>query len=382
MTIGHCLGCGSVHLKHLIDFGSHPAANGLLTDSSQAQPVYPLAVNWCPWCSLVQLSHCVERNNIFNASYPYRSGVSKGWHEHCVALAEAHCHQGYGTPLMLDIGGNDGTAARAFWKAGYEVIVVDPAAPKAPDVRSLREFFTAEFAQRHDWKPGLILAQNVLAHTSDPLDMLYGMSLILADGGSIILECPHIYQQLANADFTQFYHEHITYWTLRALETCCARVGLYVSQAEILPNIHGGSVRYILRRAPNVERPSPAIEELRIAEQGPMTESRAYGYRSRMQRQLGYLQKKLVAPTPIWAIGASAKLSTLLSLVGPNSVAFVVDDTPEKQGKYMPTGQPILGPQNLASQDRLLIGAWNWTDALKERAQQMGFRGQYIVPFA
>ena len=368
--IKHCLACGTESLVPVIDLGYHPVANNLLTSQEQGSPAYPLALNRCPWCSLLQLTHCVDRQDVFSDAYPYRSGVSKGWQIHCEKLARSfQPAPSIGSPTLLDIGGNDGTAATAFREQGYRATVMDPCAD-GPDV--IRGFFSESSAKELDGLYTVVLAQNVLAHVEDPADFLRGVAWILDPIGDAIIECP---LQPPHTDVCQVYHEHVTYWNLRSMEACSAQAGLVVTHVQHLPEIHGGSMRYFLRHAPvkpwdvwgtvRAERVRPRQQPWPVEADG-----------------IGSLKADLCGPETIWAIGASAKLATLLSLVGPNSVAFVIDDCAHKQGKYLPTGQPILPPQNLAHVSKLLIGSWNWAAGLKARAKELGFTGEFIVPFA
>jgi hypothetical protein len=86
------------------------------------------------------------------------------------------------------------------------------------------------------------------------------------------------------------------------------------------------------------------------------------------------------------AYGAAAKGSTLLNYaqVGRETLDFVVDRSPHKQGKLMPGVRlPILPPAALIEQERthVLLLSWNFKDEIL--AQQTEFRargGKFIVP--
>jgi methylation protein EvaC len=70
--------------------------------------------------------------------------------------------------------------------------------------------------------------------------------------------------------------------------------------------------------------------------------------------------------------GASAKGTTLLNWCGIDveTVEFVADNTPAKQGKLIPgTSIPIVSPQHLHKYrpDFILLLAWNHFNEIKER---------------
>jgi len=86
------------------------------------------------------------------------------------------------------------------------------------------------------------------------------------------------------------------------------------------------------------------------------------------------------------AFAASAKGNTLLNACefDASSIAYIVDDTPEKIGRFSPgTGIPIVDRSVLASAapDYLVILAWNFArDIIAGTADFSTAGGKYIVP--
>ncbi len=86
------------------------------------------------------------------------------------------------------------------------------------------------------------------------------------------------------------------------------------------------------------------------------------------------------------AYGAPAKGMTLLTYCGfgPTEIAYVVDRSPLKQGRFTPgTGIPIVPPEHLAAEppDVLLVLAWNYLDEIAQQQAEFVRRGgRFLVP--
>ena len=84
--------------------------------------------------------------------------------------------------------------------------------------------------------------------------------------------------------------------------------------------------------------------------------------------------------------GAPAKGNTLLNYcgVGPELLAFTVDRSPHKQGRFLPGTQiPIFAPERIFADrpDYVFILPWNLKDEIIE--QMRGVRdwgGRFVVP--
>jgi len=106
-----------------------------------------------------------------------------------------------------------------------------------------------------------------------------------------------------------------------------------------------------------------------------------------LRSKLTTLLKELkMASQRIAGYGASAKGSTLLNAfgIGSDSLDFVVDKSPHKQGLYTPgTHLPIAAPDKLleAMPDYVLLLTWNLeVEILAQQAEYRRRGGRFIVP--
>ena len=76
-----CRICSESNLVPMFSLGEQPLANGLLDSPNQEVKKYPLELYRCPHCTLIQLSHVVPKEEMFN-HYLYIPSVSKTGMEH------------------------------------------------------------------------------------------------------------------------------------------------------------------------------------------------------------------------------------------------------------------------------------------------------------
>ncbi|MGH7488665.1 MAG: methyltransferase C-terminal domain-containing protein, partial [bacterium] len=86
------------------------------------------------------------------------------------------------------------------------------------------------------------------------------------------------------------------------------------------------------------------------------------------------------------AYGAAAKGSTLCNYmrIDTELIAYVVDRSPQKQGKYLPGVRVPIRPVEALVEDRpdvVLLLAWNFADEILEQQREYRERGgQFLVP--
>lgn len=399
-----CRVCDTPLPAPYLDLGEQPLANAL-RDFYEKTPERhaPLRVVKCPTCHLSQLDVVVDPTILFHRDYPFASGVSGAWRLHTAKLADSLAWpegaQAATRGFVIDVAGNDGCQLNMFRCHGWRVLGVDPAVVPlmkvgtvgqdvVPDIPFVQAFWSEDVARgivADHGRADLIIGQNVLGHVDDPIGFLKACELALAPNGRVILEVPHVGAMLEQVAFDTVYHEHLSYWSLLALERAAQEAGLVVVDVEQFPDLHGGSRRYWLAKWPHPIS-SRVIGE-RLEEEDLATEAPYREFHMLTLERLSLVKAMLedIAGKRMWAFGASAKGAVMLNALTlvENQVwpTRIMDDTPEKQGKRIPgLGIQVLKtPDNLALIDVLWLLSWNWTDALIRRARSLGFRGQFFV---
>lgn len=394
----HCRACGHDQLDVYLDLGRQPLANAFRQRHAMTDEEFraPLHLARCLVCGLSQLKHVVDPDLLYR-NYHYASGHAAGWREHCAVLAEEIRAVAGPHKLVYDLACNDGVLLRECQAVGLRVVGVDPALNlRTGPVPVIREFWTEDLAKRcADWpgEPDVIVAQNVIGHVDQVLDFLKGIAWALRMGGTAIIECPHILPLLTQGAFDTIYHEHLTYWSLGALQRVAAKANLTVTRVSRFPDLHGGTVRYYLRHAGLSSTQVDASVDGLLADETELSPARYEAFAGYVHATTAKLRDLLFeygTGQTMYAYGASAKSTVLLNatdperFLAPASIRAIFDETPHKQGTFAPgTGIAVVPPpDDFSDISALLITAPNWATELKAKAIARGFRGTFITPWA
>ncbi|MFW5904700.1 MAG: methyltransferase domain-containing protein [bacterium] len=408
---GACRLCGAPLERIFVDLGMSPLCETYPgpDELDHMEPFYPLRVHVCQACLLVQLKEYVPPDTIFR-EYPYFSSYSTSWLEHArrfarTMVADLELDDG---SLVVELASNDGYLLQYFREAGVQVLGVEPArnvarAAEEKGIPTLAEFFGRELGRAladEGRRADLLVANNVLAHVPDIHDFVGGIPPLLAPGGVVTMEFPHLFRLVEGNQFDTIYHEHFSYLSLLVVERLFQEHGLRVYDVRELPT-HGGSLRVYAeaeaREGRTTEgRPArPESDGLLAARalerKAGMHDAGFYrGFKGRVQRARNRLVRFLMdeqeADRRVVGYGAPGKGNTLLNYCGirPDLLEFTVDRNPVKQGRFLPgTRIPIHEPERIRSErpDVVLILPWNLKDEIMDQlAYIREWGGRFAVP--
>ncbi len=369
----NCRICGADKLEQVFSLGMMPLANHLLSRPDEPFERFPLDLFVCDNCTLAQLGETVPADKMFR-DYNYLTSYSPELVKQAEQLV-SRIYEERKPKFVVEAGSNDGYLLKHYVKHGVKVLGVDPsvdavAAATLHDVSTMFDYFSEKVAKRIVRMRGfadVFHANNVLAHVPDPNDFVRGIKTLLKPDGVAIIEV----QYAKTLSLDQIYHEHVFYFSFAPLAVLFNRNGLGIHDAEII-RTHGGSIRLFVKHGPVTGISGDCIDWHAWA-------LRQEDVRDKLYNILDGLEDWYIA-----GFGAAAKATMLLNYLGEPSQAiqYVADDSPLKQGKWIPGTKIQVAPPSALKEDKpdyLFLFAWNFCDSIMARFPE--FKGRFIIPF-
>lgn len=394
----NCKFCGTLLTHEILDLGHQPPSNALLTKEQleDAEIHYPLKVFLCDKCKLVQVPEYKPAREIFVHNYAYHSSQSPSWVEHARKYVQMIINRlGLNVEShVLEIGSNDGYLLQHFVERRIPCIGVDPATQATAvanqrGIYAISKFFTSKLAKTLPFCD-LILGINVFAHVPDINDFIKGMRIVLKPSGVITMEFPHLFCLMNHCLFDTIYHEHYFYYSLRIVRQMFDFHGLQVFDVEELPT-HGGSLRVYVQHQNGKRVVTKRVQE--IIEKETMyglNDPETYNGLQSQVRKVKHDLLEVINGIPcdkiMVAYGAAAKGNTLLNYCGirKDTIPFIVDISPYKQGKYLPGSHIRIVPEEELIQtqpDYVLVLPWNLRkEIMKQLSYIKKWKGKFVIP--
>lgn len=396
-----CILCGMQAVEQFLDLGKTALANKFLAENelSGTEPMHPLRIGFCHECGHVQLTERVPPSEMFE-DYLYVSSASDTLKTHLYALSDViveRCRL-KSDDLVVDIGCNDETLLKGFRRHGVKTLGVDPARNlaelnQANEIDRYVGFFNSQTAKDIVDKWGtasVITATNTFPHIPELQDFVQGIRTALAPGGTFVIEAHYLVDLLDYGAFDTIYHEHVSYWALGPMMKLFENHGMQIVDAERLA-LHHGQLRVFVQREGEGRVQSNVrniLEEERQKEVDRFETYQRFAQKTyEIRRDLHRAIKALRSQGKrIVGYGAPAKANTLLSFLelGPETLEYIVDRSPLKQGRYTP-GQhiPIVPPERMLADlpDFTILLAWNFADEILEQQRKyIEQGGKFILP--
>ena len=399
----NCRFCNANVKNMFADLGNTPFANSFLSSEQikNKEPSYPLRAYVCSKCFLVQVDEFESPDSIFT-NYAYFSSYSKTWLYHVKQFVKSvskkfslnEKHQ------IIEIASNDGYLLQFFKEFGVKILGIEPAVNVARvaqknGVPTITKFFgskTAEEIVQGGKQADFLIAFNVLPHVPNLNDFVKGLKILLKENGIITIQfSAYLLKLIEKTEFDTIYHEHFSYFSLLTLQKVFAHHDLIIFDVEEIP-IHGGSLRIYLKHLSNDSIEIMDTIQQKINEEIIFGLNKISTYEN-FQQQITSIKKNVmrffsdakIQNKKIVGYGAAAKGNTFLNYcnIGNQSIEYVVDISPHKQGLYLPgTHIPIFHPDKImqTKPDYVVILAWNLKEEIMEQMKYIKeWGGKFVI---
>ena len=351
-----CYVCGSEKLERVFDAGLQPITNRFLKNPGDAEATYPLKVDQCPACGLMQTREPFPAAEL-QPAYDW------------VTYSEPEAHLDELADIILKLPGIGATSIAAGvsfkddttldrltnlgienrWRLDLKTDLKLDWVHGGHGAETIQMYLTRERAAAvaaHRGAADVLLVRHIAEHAYNPKEFLAALVALTKPGGYIVIEVPDCQRALDAGDCTTLWEEHTLYFTPATFAQTLRLAGL---EPVFLHNYiypFENSLVAILRSAP-AGAPDAAVAGSERA-RGQAFAAQLAKRREGFRRVLGEYRR---SKGRIALFGAGHLASTFLTVMGvADLIDFVVDDNPNKRGLYMPGSHlPIVGSDGLRS---------------------------------
>lgn len=377
-----CRACGATTVP-ILKMGNLPLAGDFAAGPEAKR--YPLTLQYCDRCDLLQTREIIPHKVLFNADYGYASSTVPALVDHFRALAEHISTFSHENAAVLEVGCNDGVLLKHLPAFNLRGVGVDASAnvvalAQAAGLPAHHLSFGAE-----TWPAALALnagqlydtvtCSNVFAHNADPNGFLEAVRHCLKVEGILVVEVHDAAELQAKLQWDCLYHEHCFYWSEGSLTRILARHGFALAEVA-RTSMHGGALRVTARKTRELTLGDVRVYSSLTVEFWQQFAARA----ERSWAALDYVLRVFHGSgAKVVLYGAAGRATTLVNwarLAGSFACAF--DGSPLRHGKHVPgTSIRIFPESQLRDYLRtnggsvVVLGAWHLGEPLVMKAQQL-----------
>jgi hypothetical protein len=381
-----CRVCDSSDLVSVLDLGEHALTGVFPQSSEQILTSGPLEVLWCRDCTLVQLAHSYDPDEMYGGDYGYRSGLNATMVGH-LARKAAGLESLVGLrsgDVVLDIGSNDGTLLSSYKTEGVRLIGIDPTAGRFSDMypecaEAVPAFFSeATFRQASGKRARIITSIAMFYDLERPATFAAEVAACLADDGIWHFEQSYMPSMLRTTGYDTVCHEHLEYYSLGTVRRILDDAELDIIDVRF-NRVNGGSFAVTAsHKGTALPRQDVLVDwltaqELRLALNTPTPfrdfEARVFQHRTDLVDLVRRLRQ---SGASVMGYGASTKGNVMLQFCGftQDDITAIGEVNEDKYGHVTPgTAIPIVPEAELraARPDYVIVFPWHFREAIIER---------------
>jgi SAM-dependent methyltransferase len=221
------------------------------------------------------------------------------------------------------------------------------------DIESIQALLTPERANEVVRKRGtvdLLIVRHIAEHTEDPRRFMAALATLLAPGGVMVIEIPDCSANLKRQDYSMIWEEHTLYLTPQTAPQLLASAGCAGVAIEVHPFAFEDVIVLYGRKSGAGATQAPLDRET-VEPSIDLARRYAAAFEGWTQRYRQLFDGLTADGSRLAAYGAGHLTCAFLNFHGlADYFAFVVDDTPQKQGLFLPKARlPIVSRSRLTA---------------------------------
>jgi hypothetical protein len=344
-----CLVCGSRAVVERLDVGRHPVSSFFLQKANSPERDFRIALGQCENCGTIQIMSPLPHYALVP---PYDwlfarepEGHLDGVVDQIVALPEVGTNSVIGALTSKDDTMVDRFVRRGFkkhWrvKLDEDLGVKNPAA----NIETVQKLTTPERMMKIAACRGaadVLLVRHIMEHAENLESFIHGIASLIKPGGILMVEVPDCTPSLKLNDYCMVWEEHSLYLTPETFTPLLTIGGFEPIRTDVYPMPFENSLVQLARKT---GKPGPVRIDAAARAQGGLLARYAEAYDPACRELRATLERVKAAKGPIALFGAGHLACAFTNFMGvADLIEFVVDDTPQKQGKFLPGARlPIV----------------------------------------
>lgn len=355
--VTNCRVCGSPLHKSIFDLGDLKI-NAFTEEPNTDVGSAPLNLMHCENCDLIQLSHTVREQELYE-NYWYLSRLNKKIVDNLKEIAERADNEVSAIAdrppsdglrqgdIVLDIGANDGTLLSFYDSNVVTRVGCDPAKNIHSELEKHCEVMIGDFFNLANWqekmgeqKAKVITSIAMFYDLDDPNQFCSDIKQVLDKDGVWIAQLMTAAPMINQNDIGNIIHEHIEYYSFKSLKFLFEKHGLELYNIN-KNDINGGSYQLFVRHQ------REGIDTMMFWELLGESHVKAFAENvaNNKAQTMGFINYAVSQGKKIYILGASTKGNTIMQYYGLDSrtIAGAAEIHPDKIGKYLVgTSIPIV----------------------------------------
>ncbi len=396
-NLNKCRGCNNGNLSEIYFNRPSPVGEAFLKKkdlNAITNKLYPINLVICNKCKLCQLDVVVDPKILYK-NYLYLTSTSFELLSHFkntskLLISKLNLKK---NSKILEIGSNDGSLLNYFKIKGFDVIGIEPAIPatkasRLKGIKTLNKFFDKELVNsfiKNAQSFELIIANNVFANIDNINQWLRQIKMILSNSGSFVFESSYLADVLFNDVFDFIYHEHLSYFTVTAVNNLCRKNNLVLFDIDHI-STKGGSIRYYITKDKSKIISKKIKKYLDKEKNTKLFNKISFNkLKERINREKTKLNNfiKKNSDKNIIGFGASISCITLIyEFELEKKINLLVDDNKIKQNTFSPGSSiKILSPNKYKfnRNDIILILPWRYQKMIINKHRKELFKSNKII---